>query len=354
MAFSLFDHPHFRRLLPVGEIRALFAPEAELAAMLRFEAALAAAEAELGLVPAEAAAAIEAACARLSPPPDALAEGLGRDGVIVPALIGLLRAAVAEPHGSHVHVGATSQDVIDTGLVLRLKPALAVLRRDLDTVIETLEALAAAQGGIPIMGRTRMQRALPITFADRAASWRRPLEAEREALDRLAGDLLKLQFGGAVGTLDKLGEKGPLVRAALARRLDLGDPGHAWHAERAPIVDLGHWLAKVSGSLGKIGQDLALMAQNEVGEAVLPGGGRSSAMAHKRNPVPAELLVTLARFNAGQSGLLQQAMVHEGERSGAAWTLEWLVLPEMFAAAAAGLALAGACLKGLQIQPSEM
>jgi 3-carboxy-cis,cis-muconate cycloisomerase len=203
------------------------------------------------------------------------------------------------------------------------------------------------------MGRTRMQRALPITFADRVAAWKSPLDRQLDALGALERDLLVLQFGGAVGTLDKLGERGSLVRAALARRLGLADPGRAWHAERDRIADLAGWLAKISGSLGKIGQDLVLMAQNEVGEAVLAAAGSSSAMPHKRNPVQAELLITLARFNAGQLGALHQAMVHEGERSGAAWTLEWLILPAMVAASAAALRLSKDCLGGLTVVSSD-
>ena len=154
-----------------------------------------------------------------------------------------------------------------------------------------------------------------------------------ERLDALRRSLLVVQFGGAAGTLEKLGDKGPAVRAALADRLGLADAPQ-WHSQRDRIAELAGWLSLVTGSLGKFGQDVALMAQ--AGDEIeLAGGGGSSAMPHKQNPVDAEVLVTLARFNAAQLSGMHQALVHEQERSGAAWTLEWLILPQMVMATAA-------------------
>jgi len=350
--FSLFDHPHFAALLDHQEVAALFTPEAEIGAMLRFEAALAEAEADVGVIPRDAAAAIASSITGFRPDPEALVAGAARDGLVVPSLIALLRQAVGDEHGRHVHVAATSQDVIDTGLMLRAKDALAILRSALGAVLDDLAELRKEHGQVAIMGRTRMQRALPITFDDRAAAWAGPLEHLMAALDALESRVLAVQLGGAVGTLDRLGQEGAAVRAALAKRLGLADPGRPWHAERDRMADLANWLSQVSGALGKIGQDLVLMAQNEVGEAVLASAGESSAMPHKRNPVLAEILVTLARLNAGQLGSIHHALVHEGERSGAAWTLEWLVLPEMIATTAASLKIGSACLQGVQIRSS--
>lgn len=349
MAFSLFDHPHFSTLLRRDEIADQFTPKAEIAAMLRFELALAEAEAELGLIPNEAAAAIASAIQTFQPTTGQLAEGIRRDGVIGPTLVNGLCQATAEPYRHHVHFGATSQDVIDTGLILRLKQIFLILRGDLETVSSSLSELTSTEGNKRIMGRTRMQRALPIAFADRIAAWKSPIIRQLDALDDLERHVLSVQFGGAVGTLDQLGEHGGAVRAALAKRLDLADPGRAWHAERDRIADIAHWLAKVSGAAGKIGQDLALMAQNEIGEVKLAQGGTSSAMAHKRNPIQAEILISLARFNAGNLASLHQAMVHEGERSGAAWTLEWLTLPAMIATTGAALAISKDSLSGLNV-----
>lgn len=354
MTVSLFDHPLFSTLLRHEEIAELFGVDAEISAMLRFEAALAAVEADLGVIPRAAGGAITSAIDEFQPAIDDLAAGLGRDGVVVPALVESLRQAVPKAYRADVHFGATSQDVIDTGLILRVQQALLILRSDLEAVVAALDRLSARQGTIEIMGRTRMQRALPMTFAERIATWTAPLTRQLEALDALEAHLLAVQFGGAVGTLDKLGEQGGEVRAALAECLGLVDPGRAWHAERDRIADLAGWLSKVSGSLGKVGQDLTLMAQNEVGEIVLKSGGKSSAMPHKRNPVQAEMLITLARYNAGQVASIHHALVHEGERSGAAWTLEWLIVPGMVAATAAALMIAKDCLPGLTISSSKL
>jgi 3-carboxy-cis,cis-muconate cycloisomerase len=351
LAISLFDHPHFKTLFGRDDLAAYFSPEAELSAMLRFEAALAEAEAHSGLIPSTAAASIVRAIEQFSPDPALLQAGIARDGIVVPALISALRETLDPDHRSYLHVGATSQDVIDTGLILRLKPALALLRTDIERVVVWCERQISDLGGTPQMGRTRMQRALPIRLADRVGTWKRPFERHLASLDGLQDDLLVVQLGGPVGTLDKLGDRGAAVRADLARRLGLNDPGSSWHSERARIADLANWLSNVSGSLGKMGQDIAILAQNEVGEVVIEAGGLSSAMPHKRNPVHAELLVTLARFSASQLAAMHQALVHEGERSGSAWTLEWLIIPPMVAATGAGLSLALTMMDGLIIGP---
>ena len=318
------------------EIEAAFTDAAEIAAMLRFETALAEAEAAAGLIPAAAAARIAAACADFAPDWPALRAGLARDGVAVPELVRQLRAAVGEPHAGSLHRGATSQDVIDTGLVLRLGPVLDVLDARLDALDAALAALSAREGVAPLMAQTRMQRALPFTAADKLETWRGPISRHRARLAALRPRLLRLQLGGPVGTRAELGAAAEAVAAHMAGRLGLAD-APAWHAQRDGVAEFGAWLALVAGGLGKIGQDVALMAQNEVGAVRLAGGGTSSAMAHKSNPVPAELLVALARHAAGLSGTLQTALVHENERSGAAWTLEWLVLPPLVVTAGAAL-----------------
>ncbi|RIX99666.1 3-carboxy-cis,cis-muconate cycloisomerase [Aureimonas flava] len=326
------------------EIRAHFAAEAEIAAMLRFEAALAEAQAALGIVPAEAAGAIRDVCAAPFGELDAVRAGMGRDGVPVPALVKALRERVGAPHGAHVHRGATSQDVVDTGLMLRMRAVLALLGGRVEALLARLDGMAEAQGGLDLMAWTRMQAALPFRAADKLATWRRPLEAHRARLAALAADL-PVQLGGPVGNGDGFGPLYPALRADLARRLALRD-SPPWHADRTAVLDIAHALALLTGTLGKIGQDVALMAQTGMAAIELSGGGGSSAMAHKKNPVGAEALVSLARFDAGLLGILSQSMVHENERSGAAWTLEWLVLPQMAEAAGAACRLAEALLAG--------
>ena len=234
-----------------------------------------------------------------------------------------------------MHFGATSQDVIDTALVLRLKAALPVLAARLDAVIAALDALDARFGGRTLMGRTRMQAAIPITAGARIASWRGPLVRQRARLDALRPEVLVVQFGGAAGTLEKLGDKAGAVRAALAAALGLGDAPQ-WQSQRDRIAELGGWLATTTGALGKLGQDVALMAQAG-GEIALAGGGSSSAMPHKANPVGGRGAGGAGAVQRRAVGGLQQAMVHEQERSGAAWTLEWLLLPPMLIATGAAL-----------------
>lgn len=185
------------------------------------------------------------------------------------------------------------------------------------------------------MGHTRMQAAIPITATDRIAAWRKPLETYR---DRLTEQTFPVQFGGAAGTLEKLGPEASAVRASLAQELGLTDEPQ-WQSQRSRLADLANLYSLISGSLGKFGQDIALLAEAG-GEIELAGGGASSAMAHKQNPIAAETLVALARFNATQLSAIHQSLVHEQERSGAAWTLEWLVLPQMVMATAASLRLA--------------
>ena len=318
------------------ETEAQFTDEADLAAMLRVESALAEAEAAHGLIPTGHAAQIAQACTGFRPDRAALAAGLARDGVVVPELIRQLRVAVGDPEAKSLHRGATSQDIIDTSLILRLVPVLERFDARIAGLDAALHALSARGGTASLMAQTRMQQALPFTVADKIETWRAPLARHRVRLAELRPRLLQLQLGGPVGTRAELGPEADAIAGHMARRLGLGAAA-PWHSQRDAIVEFGSWLVLVTGSLGKMGQDVALMVQNEVGTARLSGGGTSSAMAHKQNPVPAELLVTLARFNAGLGGPLNGALVHENERSGAAWTLEWLVLPQMTITAGAAL-----------------
>jgi len=344
--------PILHALVGDEEVGAFFSDTAEITAMLRVEAALAESEAGAGLIEEDAARRIAEACRNFQPNWKKLSEGLAQDGVIVPEFVRQLRAAVGEPHAKAVHLGATSQDIIDTALMLRLKAVIEILGLRLDALIAALHALKTRDGSVPLMAHTRMQQALPFTAADKIDTWIQPLERQRESLQDLAPRLLVLQLGGPVGTRGELKGHGDAVADAVADTLGLGF-APSWHSQRDRIGEFAAFLSLLSGTLGKIGQDIALMAQNEVGEVRLASGGGSSAMPHKSNPVPAEVLVTLARFNAGLLGTLHQALVHENERSGAAWTLEWLVLPQMVVSAAAGLSKAQALVDGLRFSASK-
>jgi 3-carboxy-cis,cis-muconate cycloisomerase len=319
------------------ELSHLIGTDADCAAMLKFELALAEAEAASGLIPSEAAAQIVERGATFSPGIVALQHAALKDGVVVPEFVRELREHVGDEAGKYVHFGATSQDVIDTALALKLQSALALFETRLSGVVETLDGLIAHYGPNGIMGRTRMQAAIPITVADRLNVWRGLAARAIEGLYDVRTQNLVVSLAGAAGTAEKFGGDIEAVRGHLAGLLDLAVPAYVPHAARDRIAMLGNWLSLVTGALGKIGQDIALMAQNEIAEIALSGGGASSAMAHKQNPVRAEVLVTLARFNAVQVSGLHQALVHEQERSGAAWTLEWLILPQMLNATGVAL-----------------
>lgn len=339
MTLPPFDHPLIGALVGDEETARHFSVDAEVAAMLDFERALAEAQAENGIVAREAAAAIATALASFQPDAAKLRAGTAKDGVAVPELVRQLRAAVGRQYGEKVHFGATSQDVVDTGLILRLKPVAARLDERLGGLVAQFAGLERRFGGRALTAMTRMQPAISIRVSDRLAAWRQPLARHRQRLAQQCPRLLVVQFGGAAGTLDRLGGKAEAVRKSLAEKLGLAD-AQQWHAQRDAIADFAGWLSLVTGSLGKFGQDVALMAQMG-GEIALSGGGASSAMPHKQNPVKAEALVALARFNATQLSGMHQALAHEQERSGAAWTLEWLLLPQMVVAAAGALRLAG-------------
>ncbi|MCX8998201.1 3-carboxy-cis,cis-muconate cycloisomerase [Rhizobiaceae bacterium BDR2-2] len=338
MSLSPFEHPFLSGLFGDAEVAPLFSAEADIAAMLRFETALAEAQAECGILSEVEAGAVADGLARFVPDMAALGGGVGRDGVVVPELVRQLRRAVGGAAAEKVHFGATSQDVIDTSLVLRLAAAAEIVETRLADCIDALAALAERDGHLSLTGYTRMQAAIPITAADRVAAWRAPLERSRQRLAAFRRDGFAVQFGGAAGTLEKLAGRGAQVRAALAARLGLADRPQ-WQSQRDTLAEFAGLLSLVSGSLGKFGQDVALLAELG-GEIRLSGGGGSSAMPHKQNPVSAELLVTLARFNAAQLSAMHQSLVHEQERSGAAWALEWLVLPQMTVATGVSLSAA--------------
>jgi 3-carboxy-cis,cis-muconate cycloisomerase len=328
---------HLDLLLADPELGVFLSAEADLSAMLRVEVALARACGECGLIPADAAQVIQLAVADFRPDIGQLARDTRRDGIVVAGLVKQLRAHVGEPHGQYVHFGATSQDIIDTALAMRLKGILGLFDIRLKVLAGTLRELEARFGASHLMGRTRMQAAIPITAGDRLAVWSGLIERAQASLADISNKNLILSLAGPAGTADKFGDSINRVRDAMAGLLGLSVPDYVPHAARDRVAALGGWLSQVSGALGKIGQDVALMAQNEIGEIALSGAGGSSAMAHKQNPVLAEVLVTLARFNAVQVSGLHQALVHEQERSGAAWTLEWMILPQMLNATGTAL-----------------
>ncbi|MBC8718667.1 3-carboxy-cis,cis-muconate cycloisomerase [Ochrobactrum sp. Marseille-Q0166] len=346
MGLSAFDHPFLSGLFADPDIATFFSADADIAAMLRFETALAEAEAECDVIDRETAKAIVTQLSGFSPNMALLAQGMAKDGVVIPELVRQLRQAVGGEPAEKVHFGATSQDVIDTSLILRVKAATHIITERLSAIAAGLSALAERDGHNSLMGYTRMQAAIPITSGQRIATWKAPLERTLTRISDFSQTGFAVQFGGAAGTLEKFGDRGDAVRAALARKLALIDQPQ-WHSQRDALAEFASLLSLITGSLGKFGQDVALLA--EAGQEIqLTGGGGSSAMPHKQNPVAAELLVTLARFNASQLAAQHHALVHEQERSGAAWMLEWLTLPQMVMATGVALQAALALIERIK------
>lgn len=323
---------------------ALWAPDRQMRAMLAVEAALTRAFGQTGHGDGATCDALAARIAAFTPDMAAITAAVGRDGIPVAELVRQLRAMAGED-AALVHSGATSQDVVDTATVLILRDVSDLLAARLAGIVAQLNTLEARFGAASLTGRTRMQAAIAMQTRDRIAPWRIAIEEHHRALTALRPEVERLQLGGAVGNRAAYGEAAPVIAAAMAQDLRLANPDRAWHVTRAPLVSYGARLAMITGSLGKIGQDVALMTQQGIATLAMSGGGGSSAMPHKQNPVLAELLVTLARFNADMSGTLQHAMIHEQERSGAAWTLEWLVLPQICMTTARALS-AGETLLG--------
>lgn len=333
---SPFDSALYRQLLSDKEAAALLGDEALIAAMLRVEGELALAQADCGLIPLDAAAAIARTAANLPLPAIKLAAGTASAGVPVPALVKALKQALPAEQARWVHFGATSQDIVDTAQILNCRALLALYEGRLGRAIDRLAELAASHRHTPLAGRTRTQQAAPMSFGFKVAGWLAPLLRQRQRLAELRPRLLKVQLGGAVGTLTAMGEGAADIAARLAKRLALA-PAPGWHTQRDSLVELADWLAMTTGLLGKVAQDWLWLSQTEVGEIGFNNGGGSSTLPQKSNPVNAEIVVALARHNAGLVGQMHQAMVQEHERSGSGWTQEWLVLPAMLMGTAVAL-----------------
>ena len=331
MSATVFDNPWLKGLFADPDMAAILSPERSLTHMLAFEAAWSRACGKAGLFDAAEAEAAAQAITGAHIDLDDLAEGTAQDGVPVPRLVRQLKQHAP---ATAIHRGATSQDVMDTALVLALRDVSDLVASRLDTICGLLDDLDERFGAAPLIGRTRMQAATQITVHDRLLTWRTPLEGHKTRLAEIRPRVERVQIGGASGDRLALGPQGDAIAADVAAALGLFPTTKAWHAMREGIAEYATWLSLVSGSLGKLGQDVALMAQQGIEEIALSGTGGSSAMPHKQNPVAAELLVTLARFNAVQVSAMHHAMIHEQGRSGAAWSLEWMVLPQMLMATA--------------------
>lgn len=344
------DSQIYRDLFGDSDTARLFTDTAEVRAMLLVEGALARVQGDLGLIPLEAADAIDRASQEVQIDPATLAAETGVNGVPVIALLAAFRKAMAAPeHAQYAHWGATSQDIMDTALALRLRRVAAIWDSSLLRLVATLGEMAAAHADLPMAARTYGQIATPTTFGAVVASWGRPLLRHRARLAVIADGVTIVSLGGASGTLSAMGPQGPAVRAALAHVLGLHDPGYSWHVERDGIGAFAAWMAGLCASLGKMGEDLIAMAQSGIGEISIAGTGGSSTMPQKQNPVGASVLVALARQVVPLSAAVQAVGSHRQQRDGAAWFTEWLCLPQL--CISTGRALALACDLAARVTP---
>ena len=340
-------------LLSDAATAGLFSDEAMVGAMLDFESALARVEERAGVIPAGSATAITEAARSLKPDMRLLGAGSAETGHPVATLVGLLREA-SGLSGDWVHRGATAQDVVDTAVVMRMSEAVDRFDRRLGEIVDSLAGVARLHRNTVMAGRTRSQQAVPVSFGLKAAGWLVPLGRHRRRLAELRPRALAVQFGGAAGTLGTLASHGTDVMDGLARELGLAVPPTPWHAQRDGLAELAAWFSLVSGSLAKMGQDLVSLAQTEVGEARDGSKGGSSAMPQKSNPVRSEVLVAIGRANAGLLGSVHLASIQEHERSGSAWTLEWLTLPQMAVLTGASLRVGLEVARSIDVNAGRM
>ena len=359
MSTDLFD-----RFLSTPAMTEVFGTAAIVQAMLDFEAALARAQAAEGLIPASAAAPIAAACRVELINLDALVATGSIAGTLAIPLVRQLTAAVAMSDAQAagcVHWGSTSQDVIDTAMALTTRRAVAVLDTRLGELTDALVDLAQRHGDAPMLGRTLMQPASVISFGFKLLSWVAPLVRARERLRRAADAALKLQLGGAVGTLSVMGERGERVALHMARELGLAHAPGAWHTQRDDWVALGCEVGVLCGSLGKIAKDISLLAQGEIGELAEPSTsasgaakGGSSAMPHKRNPVASMIALAASLRAPHRVAALLAAMPQAHERGLGDWQAELAEWPALFLSAHGAVdALAGAAA-GLMVDSARM
>lgn len=353
MAIHALESALYGDLFDDAELQPWLSDAGEIGAMISVEKALAEVQGKAGMIPAEAAEALAEALGRVMIDPADLRAATARDGVVAPGLVAALRNQIPPELGMWLHWGATSQDIADLALVLRLQSIVDLFDARLAALIAALADLARQHGETPCLARTRTQIAAPTLFGLRVATWLQPLQRHRERLAEMRKRLLVVQLGGAAGNLTAMGPGGLQIMDDLAAALGLAR-AEPWHGGRDRIVEFGQWLVLVATSLGRIGAEWVSLAQSEVGEIGFEGAGGSSTLPQKQNPVVAEILVSLGRSAAGQAAGLPQAAIHATERDGAAWTLEWLALPPLIATTGAALRLAGESVARLKVDTARM
>ncbi len=338
MAASVFESHHLAKLFPTGELGRLFTDSAEMRALLIVEGALAKVQGELGLIPAESGAFLHRASMEIQIDPAGLAEATGANGVSIPAFLAAVRKALEAPeHAQYLHWGATSQDILDTALMLRLKQAVSLLQTNLKQHLLSIAQLSDKYQETSMPARTWGQHATPTSFGAVTAAWGQPLLALYREADEMRSAGFWVSLSGAAGTSSALGPKAAETRAALANALGLADPRHSWHGDRTPITRLAAWATRLNNALAKMGQELSELTMTGIAEVTLGNSGGSSTMPQKQNPVAAGVICALAAQANGLNSTLQSAAAHAHQRDGAAWISEWITLPQLILGAGAAL-----------------
>jgi 3-carboxy-cis,cis-muconate cycloisomerase len=356
MASTVLDSALFRDSFGTPAMRGIFEDAALLARYTEVEVALARAQGRLGVIPAAAAQDIAAKCDPARLDLDRLKKETETVGYPILPLVRQLAAQCGEA-GKFLHWGATTQDIMDTAVVLQVREALALIDADLEELRATLASQAKRYRDTPMAGRTHLQQALPITFGYKLAIWLSMLDRHAERLQQLKPRVLAGQFAGAAGTLASLGNRGMEVQKALMEELQLAQPAATWHAARDSLAEAVNFLGLVTGSLGKVAFDVMLMASTEIAEVSEPfvqGRGASSTMPQKRNPISSELILAAAKAVRQHAGLMLDAMVQDFERATGPWHAEWIALPEAFLLTGGALHQAKFMLAGLIVDQARM
>lgn len=356
MSSTVFDSALFRDMFGTAEMRGVFSDKALIERYIEVEVALARAEARCGVIPSEAAEQIAELATYASLDLTLMQHETEIVGYPILPLVEQLSKTCGEA-GRYVHWGATTQDIMDTAVVLQVRAALAIVERDIQAVRGLLADLAKRYRDTPMAGRTHLQHALPITFGYKCAVWLSMFDRHAERLVELRPRVEIGQFAGAAGTLASLGDKGLEVQEALMAELGLGVPQATWHVARDGLAETLNFLGLVTGSLGKVALDVMMMMTSELGEVYEPfvkGRGASSTMPQKRNPISCELMYAAAKGVRQHAGLMLDAMIQDFERSTGPWQAEWIAIPEAFALSAASLGQAKFMLAGLEVRTERM
>lgn len=356
MSSTVFDSLLFRDMFGTAEMREVFSESGLVGCYLEAEAALARAQARIGVVPTDAAAAIDQAARSIEIDYDLLRHETEIVGYPILPLVHQLSKAAGDA-GRYVHWGATTQDIMDTANVLQIRAALAIVRRELVDLRGIMADLAVKHRDTPMAGRTHLQQALPVTFGYKVAVWLSSIDRHIERIDQALPRVLVGEFSGAAGTLASVGAEGLEIQRLFCEELGLGQPAITWHVARDGIAEAVTILGLVTGTLGKIATDVMIMAASEFGELsepFVPGRGASSTMPQKRNPISSELMLAAAKAVRQHVAAMLDGMIHDFERATGPWHLEWISLPESFLLTAASLANAKFMLAGLVVHEDRM